>query len=115
MALLANHRKVSICVAVALNALLLSSCGDGVVVGDARSVTDPLDVELRQRIATADITGDIEEGRNLPAITDPVAQLGKDLFFTTSLGGNFEVACVTCHHPNLAAVMTSRSLWVWEQ
>lgn len=101
MAFLANHRKVSICVAVALNALLLSSCGDGVVVGDARSVTDPLDVELRQRIGTADITGDIEEGRNLPAITDPVAQLGKDLFFTTSLGGNFEVACVTCHHPNL--------------
>lgn len=39
--------------------------------------------------------------RDLPSIDDDVAQLGKKLFFTKSLGGDFDSACVTCHHPVL--------------
>ena len=37
----------------------------------------------------------------LPAITDPLPQLGMKLFFSKSLGGQFDSACVTCHHPVL--------------
>ena len=37
----------------------------------------------------------------LPEITDPVAQLGMKLFFSKSLGGQFDAACVSCHHPSL--------------
>ena len=91
----------------ALCAAMLSACGEGVVLietpatGGASTIDNVLDAELRQRIVPAGITGDIEAGRTLPAISDPTAQLGRDLFFTTGLGGNFEVACVTCHHPNL--------------
>jgi cytochrome c peroxidase len=100
-------RALTTCVAITLNAILVSSCGDGVLVAPNQSGpatgtgTSLIDTELRQRIQAAGVTGDVEAGRTLPAITDPVAQLGKDLFFTTGLGGNLEVSCVTCHHPNL--------------
>lgn len=47
------------------------------------------------------LTGDPADGRNLPEITDGKAQLGKALFFTKSLGGAFDAACVSCHHPML--------------
>jgi len=40
-------------------------------------------------------------GRNLPDINDPIAQLGKKLFFSKSLGGDMNVACASCHHPAL--------------
>jgi len=59
------------------------------------------DDEIRALAFDAGVTGDILAGKNLPEITDPLAQLGKNLFFTTGLGGNLEVACVSCHHPNL--------------
>ena len=39
--------------------------------------------------------------RDLPSINSEMAQLGKKLFFTKSLGGDFDSACVTCHHPVL--------------
>jgi len=35
-------------------------------------------------------------------IHSPEARLGKLLFFSTSLSGNDQVACVTCHHPLMA-------------
>lgn len=47
----------------------------------------------------SEITGDIPVG--IPAITDPMAQLGKELFFSKALSGNFDTACVSCHHPLL--------------
>ncbi len=55
------------------------------------------------RIAIADLglTGDPATGRNLPNIEDPKAQLGMKLFYTKGLGGDFDSACVTCHHPML--------------
>ena len=101
MYLFPKRRTVITGLAISLNAILLSSCGDGVVVSTAGTAASLADVQLRQQIQNAGVTGDIEAERTLPSITDPVAQLGKELFFTTGLGGNMEVACVTCHHPNL--------------
>lgn len=40
-------------------------------------------------------------GRNLPNINSPLAQLGKKLFFSKSLGGGLDTACASCHHPVL--------------
>lgn len=123
MYLFLRRRSLTICLAVTINAILLSGCGEGVVLSnndsgssngsgtDSGADTDTgtgtgtgtsaIDAQLRQRIDIAGVTGDVEFGRTLPAITDPLAQLGKELFFTTGLGGDLEVACVTCHHPNL--------------
>lgn len=96
------QRAVTHLPAITLTAILVSSCSDGVLVSDVETSTpNPIDTQLRQRVQAANVTGDLELGRTLPAITDPLAQLGRDLFFTAGLGGDLEVACVTCHHPNL--------------
>ena len=52
-------------------------------------------------VKAAGLTGDPTSGRSLPSIDEPKAQLGKQLFFTQSLGGDSDSACVTCHHPAL--------------
>lgn len=59
------------------------------------------DDQLRDLIAEHDISGDASSGRTLPQISDPLAQLGKKLFFSKALGGEFDSACVSCHHPAL--------------
>ncbi len=64
-------------------------------------VADTIDDELRALIAANGLTGDPTTGRDLPSINDPLAQLGKKLFFTKALGGEFDSACVSCHHPVL--------------
>ncbi len=61
----------------------------------------PLDTELRGLIANQGLTGDPASGRDLPSIQDPLPQLGMKLFFSKSLGGGFDSACVSCHHPVL--------------
>ena len=63
--------------------------------------TDPLDIELRALVAVLGLTGDPAAGRNLPNIDAPIPQLGKRLFFSKSLGGGLDTACVSCHHPRL--------------
>jgi len=60
-----------------------------------------LDDEVRQLISANELTGDPATGRDLPDISDPMAQLGMKLFFTKSLGGQVDAACVSCHHPVL--------------
>ena len=60
-----------------------------------------LDEQLRAIIQEQGLTGDPSIGRDLPSIDDPIAQLGKLLFFTKALGGDKDSACVTCHAPNL--------------
>lgn len=37
-----------------------------------------------------------------PAQSQALIDLGKELFFSKSLSGNFDVACASCHHPELA-------------
>lgn len=98
-----KRRTLTALGAIVINAILLSSCGDGVVVSEKRLEPSATDQQLRQRLQAAElnVTGDLERDRTLPAITDPLAELGRDLFFTAGLSGDMEVACVTCHHPNL--------------
>lgn len=86
----------------------LSACGggsgdaaDGATANSAVVVLTPADQELQRLIADLNLTGDPSLGRNLPDINDPLPQLGKLLFFSKSLGGGFDAACVTCHHPVL--------------
>jgi cytochrome c peroxidase len=73
-----------------------------VSVALAQSELTPLDDELRQHIETRGLTGDPTTERELPHIQDPLAQLGKLLFFSKALSGDVDVACASCHHPLLA-------------
>ncbi len=60
-----------------------------------------LDTELRALIDAAGLTGNAAFNRTPPGIDEPLAQLGMALFFSKSLGGDFDSACVSCHHPSL--------------
>lgn len=59
------------------------------------------DQRLSELLAQQNITGDPTTGLELPGIDDPLSQLGMKLFYTTSLGGEMDSACVSCHHPTL--------------
>jgi len=67
------------------------------------SSADPqgLDRDLSNAITANDITGDPRKSIP-PSPLDPLATLGKKLFFSKSLSANFDVACASCHHPALA-------------
>lgn len=60
-----------------------------------------INIQLQAIILEQGLTGSPEAGRNLPSINDPLPQLGKALFFSKSLGGEMDAACVSCHHPLL--------------
>lgn len=77
----------------------------------ADNYQSPLDQQLRAIIEKEGLLGDPalyvdEQGqcarRPLPAIDQPLAQLGRDLFFSKDLSGDRDVACASCHHPYLA-------------
>lgn len=76
--------------------LLLSSAGCYSTAPDAE-----IDVAVRAEIRAHGLTGDPAAGRDFPGIDEPIARLGMKLFFTKSLGGDRDSACVTCHHPSL--------------
>ncbi len=59
------------------------------------------DTQLKALIQTEGLTGSPLEKNNVPAISSPAAQLGMRLFFSKSLGGDKDSACVSCHHPAL--------------
>jgi cytochrome c peroxidase len=81
---------------------VLSACVLLFLVGCSDSDSDTqLDRELRGLISSYGLSGDPAEGLDLPAVNDPVAVLGRRLFFSKSLGGDRDSACVTCHHPAL--------------
>lgn len=69
-----------------------------VTFGCGGSATDS---ELNTLIDTQNLAVNPALGRSLPDIEDPIPQLGKQLFFSKSLGGGFDSACVSCHHPVL--------------
>ncbi|WP_275557192.1 cytochrome c peroxidase [Pseudoalteromonas sp. J010] len=60
-----------------------------------------LDIELSALIANHGITGKVLGTEELPKISEPIAQLGMQLFFTKALGGEKSVACASCHDPRL--------------
>ncbi len=63
--------------------------------------TPSLDQQLRATITQQGLTGDPRNGQTVPDISEPLAQLGMRLFFSKALGGDTDVACVSCHHPSL--------------
>ena len=93
--------------------LMLAACGGGgSSAGDDAVVTGPvggagggdgdaMDTALRALIDREGLNGDAAFNRTLPQISDPLAVLGRQLFFSQSLGGEFDSACVSCHHPML--------------
>jgi len=62
-------------------------------------VATQLDNQLSQMITQLNLNQHPQ--RDLPDISEALPQLGKKLFFTKGLGGDFDSACVTCHHPAL--------------
>lgn len=65
----------------------------------ANQTPSGVDNQLNELITTFNLNNHPQ--RDVPSIEEPLAQLGKKLFFTKSLGGDFDSACVTCHHPAL--------------
>ncbi len=60
-----------------------------------------LDMALRNIIQQQGLTGNPLLNREVPNINSAKAQLGMDLFFSKTLGGDHDSACVACHHPVL--------------
>jgi cytochrome c peroxidase len=75
-------------------AITLSGCNTG-----SKKETIPLDNQLSQIITQLNLNQHPQ--RDLPIISEALPQLGKKLFFSKGLGGDFDSACVTCHHPAL--------------
>ena len=80
-----KYFKYSLSLSIPL--LILAGCGS------------ESDRQLNQLITEQTLNKDIVLERGLPDITDPIARLGMKLFFSKSLGGGFDSACVSCHHP----------------
>ena len=81
-----------------LLAVLLLTGGQSVATA---SDSSSLDTELTQLIQVLGLTGDPSHGLTIPDINSPKAQLGMQLFYSKTLGGEQDSACVTCHHPML--------------
>lgn len=63
--------------------------------------TSTHDTELNKIISSLGLTGDAVSHITPPSIYSGTSQLGKRLFFSKSLSGDRDTACVTCHHPLL--------------
>ena len=61
-----------------------------------------VDEDLQAIITAQGFTGDPAQDFDLPLPHEPEANLGKMLFFSQALGGEFTAACASCHHPYLA-------------
>ena len=85
--------------------LALFSCGGGGGSSQAETPTpasSDLDTAVSALLKTQNITATPLAGRDLPSINDAVPQLGRALFFSKTLSGDKDTACVSCHHPLLA-------------
>ena len=96
--LMNNYKKILLPLSIVL--FTASACNSD---SDSFKVTSTLDIDsqLKDIISDNSLTGDPMSGRNIPDIDSPHAQLGMKLFFSKSLGGDRDSACVTCHHPSL--------------
>lgn len=99
-----NKKKLNKSAFIFALSMFLVACNDSDETASSPSidsVASTLNADVRGIIISLKLTGDPSTGRTLPNIEDPKAQLGMKLFFTKSLGGDFDSACVTCHHPML--------------
>ncbi|SFC72893.1 cytochrome c peroxidase [Pseudoalteromonas denitrificans] len=69
--------------------------------GGAPIPLEEAEQRLQNLVLQLGLAGTSNEQLNLPQITDPKPQLGKQLFFAKNLGGEQSAACVSCHHPAL--------------
>ncbi len=83
-------------------ALLATACNDDKdnTNNDNNVVDTELNTQLQSLISDRNIKS-IEPPKDLVAADSNIAQLGKKLFFSKALSGEMDVACATCHHPNL--------------
>ncbi len=84
--------------------LLLTACNSDDKKDPAPIPEEPvnsLDITLNDLIETNGLTGNHFTGRDIPDVNSNIVQLGKHLFFSKSLGGDRDSACVSCHHPML--------------
>lgn len=65
------------------------------------SLDNELAALLSELPADKILTGNPAGGVELVSIKSPLAQLGMKLFYSKSLGGEIDSACVSCHHPVL--------------
>jgi len=84
--------KYKVVMSIALIAFL-SACSD--------SNNADTDLELKLLINEHNLTGNPVNNKTIPSINSGKSQLGMKLFFSKSLGGDTDSACVTCHHPML--------------
>ena len=84
--------------------LLLTACNSD-SSKDPESTPDQqvntLDTTLDSFIKANKLTGNHFADRDIPDVNSDIVQLGKHLFYSKSLGGDRDSACVTCHHPML--------------
>ena len=97
-------RPLLIVLAALLTAALGACLGGS---SGAPHYSQEIDLQLRTLIVQQGLTGRpelivAEEGRSIPTVDDPLVVLGKHLFFSKSLGGDFTSSCASCHHPLLA-------------
>ena len=73
------------------------------IMSAAAVATPSVDRELRAYIAEHHLTGDAVDSRKLPIppLSDPLARLGKLLFWSKGMSPAKDVACASCHHPML--------------
>lgn len=81
-----------------LGVAAISGCSDNNSNASSSSLVDS---KLSQIIESNGLTGNPAAGRTIPSVNDPKVQLGMKLFFSKSLGGDQDAACVSCHHPAL--------------
>ncbi|RJG50458.1 cytochrome-c peroxidase [Motilimonas pumila] len=60
-----------------------------------------LDQTLRLRLEAQGINQSPAAHISVVDINEPLAQLGKKLFYSKSLSGDLDTACASCHHPQL--------------
>ncbi len=67
----------------------------------AKDSIDTLDQKLKSLTTQLKLTGTPKTTSLLPSIKSPLAQLGMKLFYSKALSGEYNTACVSCHHPML--------------
>jgi len=83
-------------------AILLSACNsDKITQPVSEEPVNSLDTTLSELIEINKLTGNHFTQRDIPDVNSNIVQLGKHLFFSKSLGGDRDSACVSCHHPML--------------
>ncbi|MGF1701306.1 cytochrome C peroxidase [Photobacterium makurazakiensis] len=89
------------CAIITCATVILYGCGSDSDTEGTDITQNDIDSQLRTLITDNQLDISLLESRSLPVISDPLPQLGKKLFFSKSLGGQFDSACASCHHPML--------------